>query len=147
MSAVMDGGRVGNVIADSAVHVRMTDIVCDVVVHKTCQIGDSLLPLLLRLQMGEAVQGAPEKLIDMVLVHVGTHVSVIPVPQDGNIVKEHIRPLQTQLVEPAVFCNNVLELVVWKIIVGFHAKNIVSSKTWHSEKPSFFINSSRESGP
>ena len=67
----------------------------------------------------------------MVLVHVGAYVPVISVAQDRNIVEKHIRPLQSQLVEPAVLGDNTFQLVVGKIIVGLHTENIVSGKSWH----------------
>lgn len=41
------------------------------------------------------------------LMHIGANVAVVPVAQNGNIVEKHIRPLQAQLVEPAVFGNDV----------------------------------------
>ena len=31
----------------------------------------------------------------MVFVHIGAYVAVIPVPQDGNVVKEHVRTLES----------------------------------------------------
>jgi len=42
----------------------------------------------------------------MVFVHIGPHVPVIPVAENGYIIEEHIRTLKAQLVKPTVFGNN-----------------------------------------
>jgi len=42
-----------------------------------------------------------------VFVHIGTDVAVIAVAQDRDIIEKHIRSLQTELVEPAVFGDRV----------------------------------------
>ena len=42
------------------------------------------------------------------LVHVGSHITVVPVAQGWDVVKEHIRSLKAKLVKPAVFGNDVL---------------------------------------
>ena len=67
----------------------------------------------------------------MVFVHIGTHIPVIPVAQDGKIVKKDIRSLQSQLVKPAVFGDDIFKLVVGHIIVCFRTKNIMSGKARH----------------
>jgi len=38
----------------------------------------------------------------MVFVHIGTYVAVIPVAENGNIIKKHIRSLEAELVKPSV---------------------------------------------
>lgn len=53
-------------------------------------------------------------------MHIGAYIAVIPVPQDGDVVKEHIRTLESQLVEPAVFGNNMLQRIGRKVIVSLH---------------------------
>lgn len=53
------------------------------------------------------LQIADKELLDVMLMHIGANVAVVPVAQNGNIVEKHIRPLQAQLVEPAVFGNDV----------------------------------------
>ena len=49
-----------------------------------------------------------EKPVHMVFVHVGAYVPIVPVPQDRDIVEKNIRPLEAQLIKPAVFGNHVL---------------------------------------
>ena len=71
------------------------------------KIGKALGPLLFKRDFFQTVKIAGKKIPDMVFVHVGAHVSVIPVPENGNIVKENIRALETQLIEPAVLGNNI----------------------------------------
>ena len=44
----------------------------------------------------------------MVFVHMGTDVPVVPVAQDRDIIKEDIRALEPDLVEPAVFGDHML---------------------------------------
>ena len=81
------------------------DGIAHVVAQKPANIGKSLLALLAGLDVGEIFKAAAEKLIDQMLVHVGTHIAVVPVAQDGEVVEEDIRPLQSQLIQPAVLGN------------------------------------------
>lgn len=69
-------------------------------------------------------------------VHVGTDISIVAVAQNRNVVEEDIRSLKTELVEPAVFRDDVFQLVVGEVVVRLHSQNIVSSKSRH-ENPSF----------
>jgi len=39
----------------------------------------------------------------MVFVHIGTYVAVIPVAENGYIIKKYIRSLEAELVKPSVF--------------------------------------------
>ena len=55
------------------------------------------------------------------LMHIGTYIAVVAVAQDGQVVEEHIRSLQSQLVKPPVFGNDKLQIVLRHIIVCFHA--------------------------
>ena len=50
---------------------------------------------------------ALKEMLDLVFVHIGTDVAVIAVAQDRDIIEKHIRSLQTELVEPAVFGDRV----------------------------------------
>ena len=76
--------------------------------EKTGQIGYGLLPLLLGLDLRQPLQIVLEKSVHMVFVHVGAYVPIVPVPQDRDIVEKNIRPLEAQLIKPAVFGNHVL---------------------------------------
>ena len=104
---VMHGGRGIHRIADAPVHIRMTDRIGNVMVHKSGQIGDGFLLLLARADGSNTTQTALEKGIYLVFVHIGTDVAVIAVAQDRDIIEKHIRSLQTELVEPAVFGDRV----------------------------------------
>lgn len=44
----------------------------------------------------------------MKVMHIGAHIAVISVAQDRNIVKENIRALEAELIEPAVFGYHML---------------------------------------
>jgi hypothetical protein len=77
----------------------------------------------------------------MVLVHVGAYIAVIPVAENGDVVKKHVRPLESQLVEPAVFGDNVFQLIGRKIIVGLHSQNVMGGKARHMAPPeNMYIN-------
>ena len=105
---VVVGGRIVDVIADPPVHVGVADGIRRVVAEKTGQIGYGLLPLLLGLDLRQPLQIVLEKSVHMVFVHVGAYVPIVPVPQDRDIVEKNIRPLEAQLIKPAVFGNHVL---------------------------------------
>ncbi len=77
------------------------------------------------------IQAAAEKQVNVVLVHIGAYISIIPVAQNRNIIEKHIRSLKPKLVEPAVFGNNKLQLSGRHIVVSFHSKDIVGGKTRH----------------
>ena len=130
------GGRIADVISDSAVHIGMADGVPHVVAEKAGQVGDALLPLLSGLQIPQMGQITAEKVVHMVLVHVSAHVPVIPVAQNGDIIEKDIRSLKPQLVKPAVFCDNMLQRLIPHIIVSFHTHYVMSGKTRH-RNPSF----------
>lgn len=83
-------------------------------------------------------KAAAEKVIYLVFMHVGAHIPVIPVAQDWEIVKEYIRALQAQLIEPTIFCDNEFQIVLGKVIVSLHTQDIVSGKAWHPY-PSFLF--------
>lgn len=65
-------------------------------------------------------KAAAEKVIYLVFMHMGAHIPVISVTQDWEIVKEYIRALQAQLIEPTIFCNNEFQIVLGKVIVSLH---------------------------
>jgi hypothetical protein len=44
----------------------------------------------------------------MVFVHIGTYIAVIPVAENGDIVKKYIRSLETKLIKPSVFGDYTL---------------------------------------
>ena len=104
---VLHGGRGIHWIADAPVHVRMTDRIGNVMVYKSGQIGDGFLLLLARADGSNTAQTALKKGVYLVFVHIGTDVAVIAVAQDRDIIEKHIRSLQTELVEPAVFGDRV----------------------------------------
>ena len=138
MHPVMLRRRIGNVVSDPPVDKRMADRIGDVMIDKTGQIRDRLLLLLAGLDAPDAAQAALKKRADQMLVHVGTDIPVIPVPQDRNIIKKHVRPLQPQLIEPAVFGHNMLERGRRHIVVRLHPEYIMRRKARHS-KTSFLI--------
>ena len=86
------------------------------------------------------LQIADKELLDVMLMHIGANVAVVPVAQNGNIVEKHIRPLQSQLIKPPVLGNDKLQIVLRHIIVCFHAQDIVCCKTWHRHT-SFLLDS------
>ena len=88
---------------------------------KTAQKSHSLFLLLLGFNPGKAVKGAAEKIIYTMLVHIGAYISVVSVAQDREIVKKHIRPLKSQLIQPAVLCNDKLKIVGRKVIICLHS--------------------------
>ena len=51
----------------------------------------------------------------------GTHIAVVTVAQDRQVIEKHIRPLQSQLIKPPVLGNDKLQIVLRHIIVCFHA--------------------------
>jgi hypothetical protein len=108
MKAVMVIGGVFYLIFDSAVDVGVADGVSDVMAEKSAHIGNGLFSLLSGFYLREVAQTGDKKIMDMVFVHVGADVSVVPVSQNGNIVKKHIRTLETKLIKPAVFGNDTL---------------------------------------
>ena len=67
----------------------------------------------------------------MVFMHIGAYVAVIPVAQNRQIIKKHIRSLKTKLVEPAVFGYHMFQVVVWKVIVGLYTEQVVGRKSGH----------------
>lgn len=72
------------------------------------------------------------------LMHIRTHIPVIPMSKNRDVIKENIRSLEAELVEPAIFGNDIFELIVGQIIESFHAQNIVSGKTWHGSASFLF---------
>ena len=89
------GGRVIHVVADPPVDVGMADGVPHIVADVTGQVGKPLLPLLPGGKPGKVSQIATEKIIYVVLVHIGAHIPVVPVTENGDVVKKHIRSLKT----------------------------------------------------
>ena len=57
----------------------------------------------------------------MVLMQLGTYIAVVSMAQDGQIIKKHVRSLETQLIEPPILGNDKLQIVLRHIIVCFHA--------------------------
>lgn len=138
MLSVVFGRGIINVVADPPVDIRMADGVGNVVIDKTGQIGDGFFLLLAGMNQADVAQAALEKFIDLVLMHVGSHISVIPVPQDGDIIEKHIRPLKSQLIKPAVFGDNVFQGRRRKIIVCLHSKDVMGCKAGQKIIPSLF---------
>ena len=100
-------------------------------VYKSGQIGDGFLLLLARADGSNTAQTALKKGVYLVFVHIGTDVAVIAVAQDRDIIEKHIRSLQTELVEPAVFGYHMFQVVVRKVIVGLYTEQVVSRKSGH----------------
>ena len=96
-----------NVIINSSVNIWMADRIADIMADKACQKGDSLFTLLLIWELGKLCQKAAKKIIYMVFMHIRTHIAVVTVAQDRNVVEKHIRSLKAKLVEPAVFGYNI----------------------------------------
>ncbi len=136
MHAVMHRGRFRRIIADPPVDKRMADGIRDIMVNKAGQKGYGLFAPLPGRNLADAAQAVFKKGIDMVLMHVRAHIAVVAVAQDGNVVKKHIRALQPELVEPAVFGHNVFECGIGHVIVCFHAEDVMGSEAWHGI-PSF----------
>ena len=95
-------------ILDPPVNERMADGVPDIVAEIAGEIGQGLLLLLAGMDFRNFRQAALEKVIHMKVMHIGAHIAVISVAQDRNIVKENIRALEAELIEPAVFGYHML---------------------------------------
>ena len=95
-------------ILDASVNIGMADGVGGIVAEEAGHIGNGLFPLLLGTDGGDLVETVPEETVHMVFVHMGTDVPVVPVAQDRDIIKEDIRALEPDLVEPAVFGDHML---------------------------------------
>ena len=95
-----------DVIFNPSIYIRVAYGIADIMAYKTAHIGQPLFPLLPRVNPGKLEETAPEKIIHMVFVHMGTHIAVVTVAQDRQVIEKHIRSLKTKLVEPAVFCND-----------------------------------------
>ena len=139
MLSMVPGRGIINVVADPPVDIRMADRVSNVVVDKAGQVGDGFLFLLAGMNQSNVAQAALEKFIDLMLMHVGSHISIIPVPQDGDIIEKHIRSLKSQLIEPTVFGNNVFQRRRRQIVVGLHSKDVMSCKAGQKIIPSLLI--------
>ena len=48
----------------------------------------------------------------MVFMHIGTYIAVVSMAQDGQVIKKHVRPLETQLIEPPILGNDKLQIVL-----------------------------------
>ena len=111
MEAVVVGGGILYIIAYAPVDKRMAGIVANIVPQITAKISQSPLSLLLGFDLCHVIQAAAEKQVNVVLVHIGAYISIIPVAQNRNIIEKHIRSLKPKLVEPAVFGNNKLTTI------------------------------------
>ena len=121
MKAMVVSPRILYIIADPSIDIRMADGISNIMTDKTAQKSHSLFLLLLGFNPGKAVKGAAEKIIYTMLVHIGAYISVVSVAQDREIVKKHIRPLKSQLIQPAVLCNDKLKIVGRKVIICLHS--------------------------
>ena len=121
MKALVVSPRILYIIADPSIDIRMADGISNIMTDKTAQKSHSLFLLLLGFNPGKAVKGAAEKIIYTMLVHIGAYISVVSVAQDREIVKKHIRPLKSQLIQPAVLCNDKLKIVGRKVIICLHS--------------------------
>lgn len=90
-------------ISDPPVDERVTDRIGDIVADKSRQKRRGFFLLLPRMDLRELQKAVFKEVVDLILMHMGTDVAVVPVTQDRNIIKEDIRSLKTKLVEPAVF--------------------------------------------
>jgi hypothetical protein len=114
--------------------------VTDIMADKTAHVGQAFFTLLPGADSGKLHETATEKVIDMVFMHIGAYIAVVSMAQDGQVIKKHVRPLETQLIEPPILGNDKLQIVLRHIIVCFHAQDIVCCKTWHRHT-SFLLDS------
>ena len=105
---VMLGGRILYIVADTGIDIGMADGVGNIVIDKSGEEGHGFLLLLSGSDEADMAQTALEKPADFMFVHVGAHIAVVPVPENRNIVEEHVRSLQAQLIEPAVLGYQML---------------------------------------
>ena len=115
------GTRILYIIFNAAIYIGVTDRITYIVAQKTAHVGQALFPLLSGSNPGKLQEAAAEEIVDMMLMHVRAYIAVIPVAEDGQVVKEHIRPLKTQLIKPSVLGNDKLQIVLGHIIVCFRA--------------------------
>ena len=108
MESVVISARMMDVIFNPSIYIRVAYGIADIMAYKTAHIGQSLFPLLPRVNPGKLEETAPEKIIHMVFVHMGTHIAVVTVAQDRQVIEKHIRPLQSQLIKPPVLGNDKL---------------------------------------
>ena len=110
-----------DIILDAPVYVRMADGIPHVMAQKTADVSQSRFSLLTRIDGGKSGKAAAEEVVDSVLMHVGAYVPVVPVAQDGQVVEKDIRPLESQLVKPAVFGDNEFQGGLRQIVVSLHS--------------------------
>ena len=123
------------VMADPGIDIGMDDGVPDVMAHVAGGIGHGLLPLLGGFHPGDGQQEAAEEVLDVGFVHEHADVAVVPVPGQGNVIKEDIRPLEPQLEDKAVAAHHVLKISGKKVMEGLHSHNIMCCKSGHKTLP------------
>ncbi len=82
-----------NIVLNPPIDIRVADGVANIVVEKSAYIGNSFITLLMRLDLAQILKTIPEETIDMVIMHISSHIAVIPVAQNRNIVKKDIGAL------------------------------------------------------
>ena len=108
-------------IPDPSVDERVADRIGDIMADKSRQKRRSFFLLLPRMDLRKLQKAVFKEVVDLILMHMGTDVAVVPVPQDRNIIKEDIRSLKTKLVKPTVFCNDKFKVVLRHVVVCLHA--------------------------
>ena len=121
VEAVIVGTWMLDIVCNSAIHVGMADRISYIMAEKAAHKGQPLLSLLAGINAGQLEKAAAEKIIHMMLMHIGADIPMVSVAQDGQIIKKHIRPLKTQLIQPAVLGNNKFQIVLRHVIVRLHA--------------------------
>ncbi len=81
------------IVSDSAIYIGMTDGIPNVMAEITTKIRQSLSPLLLKGNFAKVFQITSKKILNMMFMHIGAYVPVIPMTENRNIVKENIRTL------------------------------------------------------
>ena len=140
VESMVIGARVIDIVFNASVYIGVAYGVTDIMADKTAHVGQAFFTLLPGADSGKLHETATEKVIDMVFMHIGTYIAVVSMAQDGQVIKKHVRPLETQLIEPPILGNDKLQIVLRHIIVCFHTQDIVCCKTWHRHT-SFLLDS------
>ena len=99
-------GRLG-IIGNPPIYIWVADGITDIMAQIAAKVSKPLNALLPGGDFSKVAQIAGKEILNVVLVHIGTHIPVIPVAEDGDIVKKDIRPLEAKLIKPAVFGDNI----------------------------------------
>ena len=64
----------------------------------------------------------------------GAYISIVPMTKNRNIIEKNIRSLKTELVEPAIFGNDMFQKAVRKVVVSFYTEQIMCCKTRYNDQ-------------